>query len=71
MQKKNELTKDQMAEYATWFFNKNFKTLTEAARYYETDNSVITYVKQGVRAPTESMLLSFGYTKAKVYKRVK
>jgi len=71
MQKKNELTIKQMADFADWYFLKHFKKYGEAAKYFETHNSVITEVIQGKRAPTDKMLLAFGYTKEKVYKRIK
>lgn len=71
MRNKKELTREEMADYAKWYFNKYFESYTEVAKTFSVQNSVITEIIQGKRAPTESMLIALGYYKAKVYKRVK
>ena len=71
MRKKNELTKDEMAEYARYWFEKNFKTQCQAAEYFDVSKPFINHVFNGNQLPNRDMLVAMGYEKETIYRRVK
>lgn len=68
---KKELTSEQMADFANEYFLKNFRTYSAAAFYFGTSSAAMSAIIRGQQAPNEAMLLAFGYTKDKIYRRVK
>ena len=61
----------EMANFSDNYFIQHFKTYTKAARYFGTSPQAITNIKNGTQPPNKAMLLSMGYVKESVYKRVK